>query len=123
MKTVVYAPAATARLEEILTYTWETFGAAQAEAYTTQLIERLEALASGRGPRPRSCELLMESGGLPATGDTAGLSYYREGMHFLILRDTPDRLEVIEILHARMNLDHHLRALSMRRSTAEEEDE
>ena len=41
-----------------------------------------------------------------------GLTWYREGSHFLILRETPDTLEVVEILHGRMNLDKHLERLA-----------
>ena len=43
--------------------------------------------------------------------DASGLSYYREGSHFLILREKPDMLEVVEIFHARMNIDAHLERL------------
>ena len=40
------------------------------------------------------------------------LTYYREGSHFLILREKPETLEVVEILHGRMNLDEHLEGLA-----------
>ena len=40
--------------------------------------------------------------------DASGLTCYREGSHFLILRENPDTLEVVEILHGRMNLDEQL---------------
>ena len=42
----------------------------------------------------------------------AGLTYYREASHFLILLETADTLEVVEILHGRMDLDRHLRRLA-----------
>ena len=44
--------------------------------------------------------------------DASGLTCYREGSHFLILRENPDTLEVVEILHERMNLDEHLERLA-----------
>ena len=43
--------------------------------------------------------------------DASGLTGFREGSHFLILREKPDTLEVVEILHGRMNLDAHLERL------------
>jgi plasmid stabilization system protein ParE len=43
--------------------------------------------------------------------DDAGLTYIREGSHYLILRDKPDVLEVVEIFHERMNIDRHLHDL------------
>ena len=106
MKAVVYAPVALARLADILEYTIEKFGEAQADAYTAQLAARIEALATGTGPRARRCELLMQG-----VRDASGLTWYREGSHFLILREKRDTLEVVEILHGRMNLDEHLERL------------
>ena len=107
MKAVVYAPAALVRFADILEYAIEKFGEAHADAYTAQLAARIEALATGTGPRARRCECLMEG-----VRDASGLTYYREGSHFLILREKPDTLEVVEILHGRMNLDEHLERLA-----------
>ena len=107
MKEVFYAPAALARFADILEYTIQNFGEAQADAYTAQLAARIEALAAGTGPRARRCELLMRG-----VRDASGLNYYREGSHYLILRENPDTLEVVEILHGRMNLDEHLERLA-----------
>lgn len=111
MKDVIFAPAALASFDDILHYTAERFGDAQATAYTTQLISRIEALASGTGPRARSCALLMQS-----AKDAGGLTYTREGGHFLILRETDENLEIVEILHGQMDLDSHLRRMSDRRA-------
>ena len=108
MKEVFYAPAALARLADILEYTIQNFGEAQAHAYTAQLAARIEALAAGTGPRARRCELLMQG-----VRVASGLTFYREGSHFLILRENPDTLEVVEIFHGRMSLDEHLERLAM----------
>lgn len=43
--------------------------------------------------------------------DASGLTCYREGVHYLILREKPDALEVVEIFHERMNLEAHLQPL------------
>ena len=53
MKAVVYSPAALAQFADILSYTIERFGAAQAEVNTARLAGRLEALTSGHGPNTR----------------------------------------------------------------------
>jgi len=34
--------------------------------------------------------------------------YYREGGHYIILRETDDRLDVLEFLHQSSNLPAHL---------------
>lgn len=107
MKSVVYAPAALDSFDDILEYTADTFGEAQAVTYSEQLVARIEALAAGAGPRARPCEFLMRG-----NADVAGLSYYREASHFLILLETADTLTVVEILHSRMDLDRHLRRLA-----------
>ena len=107
MKRVVYAPAALDRLDGILNYTLKQVGVEQAERYAAQLVDRLTALAAGRGPNARPCALLMRD-----IRHIRGLNYYREGSHYLILRETADTLELVEIFHARMDLDKHLRALA-----------
>ena len=33
-----------------------------------------------------------------------GLSYYREGRHYLILRETENNLELVEVCHSQMTL-------------------
>lgn len=112
MKTVVFAPAALARLADILAYSLERFGEAQAEAYSTRLAGRLEALATGEGPKARPCERLMRG-----VREASGLAFYREGSHFLILREKPEALEVVEIFHARMNIEAHLERLTEQKSS------
>ena len=107
MKSVVYAPAALDSFDDILEYTADTFGEARAVTYGGQLVARIEALAAGAGPRARPCAFLMRG-----NADVAGLTYYREASHFLILLETADTLEVVEILHGRMDLDRHLRRLA-----------
>ncbi len=107
MKAVVFAPAALGRLADILSYTVERFGEAQAEAYAVQLARRLEALAAGEGPKAGPCEPLMRG-----VREASGLKFYREGSHYLILREGPGTLEVVEIFHQRMNIEAHLERLT-----------
>ena len=103
MKRIVYAPAALDSLEDILTWTIEQFGDNQAERYTGQLVARLEALASKQPPRTKPCSQLVQGG-----RDVPVLSYYREGRHYLILRETDDSLELVEVFHSRMNIEARL---------------
>jgi plasmid stabilization system protein ParE len=106
MKRLVYAPAALASLEDIFAWTIANFGDVQAQQYTDQLIGRLTLLAAGQGPKPRPCPQLVRT-----NRKVAGLCFYREGQHYLILRETSDTLELVEAFHGRMNIEARLRDL------------
>lgn len=106
MKKLVYTRTALASLEDILDWTIQTFGDAQAADYTDQLVNRLDALARGQPPRPRPCSALIQN-----KRDATGLSFYREGQHYLILRESADTLELVEVFHGRMNIEARLRNL------------
>ena len=106
MRPVVFSPAALDRLAELLTWTVNRFGEAQAEVYAARLAGRLEAVAAGEGPKARPCERLMRG-----VREASGLVFYREGSHYLILRERPRTLEVVEIFHERMNIEVHLERL------------
>ncbi len=106
MKTVVFSPAALARLADIIAYSVDRFGEAQAEAYAARLTARLETLAAGAGPMARPCERLMRG-----VREATGLTCFREGAHYVILREKPEALEVVEIFHERMDIEGHLERL------------
>ena len=106
MKTVVFSPAALARLADMCAYSVDRFGEAQAEAYAARLTARLEALAAGAGPTTRPCERLMRG-----VREASGLTCLREGAHYLILREKPEALEVVEIFHEHMDIEGHLERL------------
>jgi len=106
MKRIVYAPAALASLQDILEWTIREFGDAQAQKYTDRLANRLRLIADGKPPCPKPCDLLLQG-----RRDAAGLGYYREGRHYLIMRETDDTLELVEIFHEKMNIDARLRSL------------
>ena len=108
MKQIVYAPAALDSLEDILNWTIEQFGDDQAARYIGQLVARLEALAAGRPPRTKPCSQLVRG-----RRDAPNLSYYREGRHYLILCETDDRLELVEVFHSRMNIKARLSDLEI----------
>lgn len=102
MKTVVFSPAALARLADISAYSADRFGEAQAEGYAA----RLEALAAGAGPMARPCERLMRG-----VREASGLTCIHEGAHYVILREKPEALQVVEIFHERMDIEGHLERL------------
>ncbi len=45
------------------------------------------------------------------TREARGLTYIREGSHYLILREKRETLEVVEVFHERMNIEAHLERL------------
>ena len=106
MKPWRLTPAAELSLAEIASWTVERFGVRQALAYQAALIERINSIAAGESPRPRSCNLLMQ--GRPID---ESLSYYREGSHHIILRDAAGVIEVLEFLHTSIDLPRHISAI------------
>ena len=107
MKDIKVSPAAEARLTEILTYSIERWGLARAEAYKDQLLERVRSIARGELPHPRPCEVLMQG-----ERDAAGLCYCHEGGHFIVLRETATRLEVVEFIHQSRDLERLIGTLA-----------
>ncbi len=108
MKRILVTPRAEAALDDILAYTVDRWGEAQADAYVSRLLERVRRLAAGLPPHATPCAALMRG----RRRDVGDLRYCREGAHFLILRETPDTLQVIEIFHARMDIERHLQRLA-----------
>ena len=98
--------AALAQFADIFGYTIERFGAAQADVYAVRLAGRLKALASGHGPKARPCERLMRG-----AREASGLTCFREESYYLILREKPDAIKVVEIFHERMKIEEHLEGL------------
>lgn len=88
-------------------WTAKEFGSAQALVYQDALIERINSLASGEAPHARTCEALLYRR-LAALG----LLYYRAGNHYIIMRETADRLEIVDFLHERFDLAGYIEKLS-----------
>ena len=106
MKRIVLSLSAEFQLSEILRYTEEVWGTRQADAYETRLLDRLRRLAAGHMPRARPCGLLFQ--GEQDEAELANLTYYHEGSHYLILRETGDTLQVADLLHEKCDLERHL---------------
>jgi toxin ParE1/3/4 len=95
MKSLVFSPVAQADLEGIWDYTAEHWGLVQADRYTDDLRDACHALASGyRKGRPVDVR--------------PGYLKYLTGSHVIYFRDHGDRLEVVRILHGKMDVDSHL---------------
>lgn len=91
-----YSPKAEADLEDIWLYTRQTWSSAQADRYITAIFKRLEQLAAGA------------LSGQPY--DHVRLGYFKllVGSHIAFYRQTDTDIEVVRILHARMDFERHL---------------
>ena len=89
-------PAAQADLSEIWDYTAERWGEAQAERYTRDIQVTCEGLSSGA---------LM---GLPVEHIRAGYRKVGVGSHVIYFREREGILEIVRILHRRMDVARHL---------------
>ena len=89
------APLAEADLEEIWLYTFRQWSLEQADEYHRGIIEAIEGLTSESkiGQRADIRE---------------GYWKYKVGMHVVYFRCLKDYLDVIRILHGRMDVDIHL---------------
>jgi len=107
--TVRLAAAAEADFRQILAWTRERFGKAQAFAYADTIALALEALHEGPetiGVKPRG-DILKGLSSLHVARQG------RKGRHFILFRVTrgaqPEVIEVLRILHDSMDLPRHLR--------------
>ncbi|MDR1227443.1 MAG: type II toxin-antitoxin system RelE/ParE family toxin [Azoarcus sp.] len=95
MKSLVFSPAARVDVDVIWDYTVEHWGADQADRYMDDIRDACHGLASDRRQgRPVDVR--------------PGYLKYLAGSHVVYFRDHGDRLEVVRILHGRMDVDRHL---------------
>ena len=92
----VLSPAAQSDLDDIWNYTEDKWGLDQAEVYIRQLHQHIEA-AAARPMIGRSCFDIR-----------AGYYKYRAGSHFLFYRLTSQGIDIIRILHERMDFEQRL---------------
>lgn len=107
MKDIRISPSAEAALADILEYSIERWGLSKAEEYKNQLLRRVRSAARAEPPHPMPCEILMQG-----KRDAAGLLYCREGRHFIILRETATRIDVVEFIHQSRDLDRLIDGLA-----------
>ena len=89
------SPPAEADLEEIWLYTFRQWSLEQADGYHRIIMAAIEGLASGNNVRQRA--LVRE-----------GYWKYKAGRHVIYFRCPDGCLDVIRILHGRMDVDSHL---------------
>ncbi len=93
---------AEASLTDIATWTIENFGLRQAEIYQEELLNRCAGILSGQA-YSRSCGVLVE--------DADDLRFVRAGEHYLVFLDQPEEVVIVDILHTRSDLPHHVATL------------
>jgi toxin ParE1/3/4 len=96
MSGYVLSPLAKADIEGIWDYTAANWSAGQAEKYVRQIQAAIEALAIDP-LMARSCEMIR-----------AGYRKYPAGSHVIFVRVTPNAIDVVRILHSRMDFERHL---------------
>jgi len=92
----VLSPAAEADLDGIWQYTSETWDIDQADRYVTQLIEAFSAVATGA------------LRGRPIEEVRTGYLKIAAGSHFIVFRLAGAKIEIIRILHQRMDIPSRL---------------
>ena len=92
----VLSPAAQADLSEIWDYTARHWGEAQAERYTREIQATCEALGGGN---------LV---GLSAEDIRAGYRKIGVGSHVMYYREREGTLEIVRLLHRRMDVTRHI---------------
>jgi len=92
----VLSPRAQLDLDDIWNYTESRWGIGQPEKYTRQLWQHIKAIAA-RPTSGRACPEVR-----------AGYHKYRSGSHFLFCRITSNGVDVVRILHERMDFERHL---------------
>lgn len=95
MKRLIFTPAARGDLRAIWLYSSENWGPDQADAYTDAIEAACQSLATATS----------------AVLHVRGRDTYRKRVvrsHVLYVREYPDRIEVIRILHVRQDPDTHL---------------
>jgi len=95
MKSLVFSPAAQADMDIVWDYTVEHWGLDQAERYTDDIRDACRGLAAGhRQGRPVDVR--------------PGYLKCLVGSHVIYFRDHRDQIEVVRILHSRMDANRHL---------------
>lgn len=95
MKPLAFSPAAEADIDGIWDYSAETWGPDQADRYTDEIHSACLALANDRRQgRPVDVH--------------PGYLRLPTGSHVIYYRDRGDRLDIIRVLHNRMDANRHL---------------
>ncbi len=96
MRRLFLRPAAKADLRQIAHYSKQEWGVARAKIYLASLANSLSRLKD------------MPDLGVECSDLRAGYRRYGVGSHAIFYRLAPDRIEVVRILHQRMDAGRHL---------------
>ena len=96
MSAVYIRPAAETDLTDIFDFSEANWGSAQAEAYIAKILQMLDRIAADRRL------------GKPASGRHATLLRQACGSHFIIFARGAADIEIIRVLHQRMDIDTRL---------------
>lgn len=91
----VLRPRAQSDLDEIWDYTADNWGLDQAETYTRQLWNDITTVAA-HPTLGRECSEVRQ-----------GYRKHPSGSHVLFYRSAPDGIEIVRILHKRMDYESH----------------
>ena len=92
MKDLIISPAAASDLTRIWYYTLEMWGRTQADRYVGDISATFEDVAAGRVV-PKSAAVVR-----------AGYVKVNVGRHVVFLKEFPERIEVVRVLHERMDV-------------------
>lgn len=92
----ILSPRAQSDIEEIWDYTAAHWSLDQEDAYIRQIQGAIESVATNPR-RGRACG-----------GVRPGYRKYPAGSHVLFYRETPDGVDIVRILHRRMDFERHL---------------
>jgi toxin ParE1/3/4 len=96
MNALIFAPRAARDIDEIYEFTAEQWGAGRAESHIASLRQRCESLARG------------EITGRDAGHIRSGYRRVQAGSHVIFSRTSGETVEIVRILHARMDFGRHL---------------
>ena len=96
MKKVVYSPKAQADLDDIWEYTANHWDMDRADGYIRGLVDACDGLASGRRTG-RNADVIR-----------AGYRSLNQMSHVVFYRESESLIDIIRILHQRMDLPNHL---------------
>lgn len=92
----ILSPRAVSDLDEIWNYTAATWDTEQAEIYIRELWRAIETVAADPG-RGRACDEIRP-----------GYFKFLSGSHVLFYRKATKKIDIVRILHQRMDFDVHL---------------
>jgi toxin ParE1/3/4 len=96
MTAYILSPAAASDLDSIWDYSADTWSTKQADRYVGEVRAAIEALADGR------------SKGRPIDNVRTGYFKLAVGSHFIVYRIAGDLIDVVRIVHQRMDLPSRL---------------